>query len=164
MQGLREEWKNNSDIGESSQIFMLISEAITSKTKSDDASGSGIAETLMIIIIAVIGICQEFLISYFTPKAAIDRKLLRQVSEYLFWKDKEEKERFLLEVYDDYYGDGVFSQNEFDFKCKKAVDHLDWSVDDTIKKYSNKRQNNDPVNMDFTTLKNAINKAKEIIK
>ena len=164
LQGLREEWKNNSDIGESSQIFMLISEAITSKTKSDDASGSGIAETLMIIIIAIIGIGQEFLISYFTPKAAIDRKLLRQVSEYLFWKDKEEKERFLLEVYDDYYGDGVFSQNEFDFKCKKAVDHLDWSVDDTINKYSNKKQNNDPVNMDFTTLKNVVNKAKEILK
>ena len=164
LQGLREEWKSNSDIGESSQIFMLISEAITSKTKSDDASGSGVAETLMIIIIAIIGIGQEFLISYFTPKAAIDRKLLRQVSEYLFWKDKEEKERFLLEVYDDYYGDGVFSQNEFDFKCKKAVDHLDWSVDDTINKYSTKRQNNDSVNMDFTTLKNAVNKAKEILK
>lgn len=164
LQGLREEWKNNSDIGESSQIFMLISEAITSKTKSDDVSGSGIAETLMIIIIAIIGIGQEFLISYFTPKAAIDRKLLRQVSEYLFWKDKEEKERFLLEVYDDYYGDGVFSQNEFDFKCKKAVDHLDWSVDDTINKYSNKKQNNDSVNMDFTTLKNVVNKAKEILK
>ena len=164
LQGLREEWKSNSDIGESSQIFMLISEAITSKTKSDNASGSGIAETLMIIIIAIIGIGQEFLISYFTPKAAIDRKLLRQVSEYLFWKDKEEKERFLLEVYDDYYGDGVFNQNEFEFKCKKAVEHLEGSVDDTINKYSTKKQNNDSVNMDFTALKNAINKAKEILK
>ena len=118
----------------------------------------------MIIIIAIIGIGQEFLISYFTPKAAIDRKLLRQVSEYLFWKDKEEKERFLLEVYDDYYGDGVFSQNEFEFKCKKAVEHLEGSVDDTINRYSTKKQNNDSVNMDFTALKNAINKAKETLK
>ena len=28
----------------------------------------------------------------------------------------------------------------------------------------NKKQNNDPVNMDFTTLKNVVNKAKEILK
>ena len=136
LQGLREEWKNNTDIGESSQIFMLVSEIVTSKLGEDKSSGSGIAEILMIIIVAIIGIGQEFLIAHFTPKATIDRSLLRQVSEYLYWEDKNQKERFLLEVYDDYYGDGVFNQDAFEHKCKKAVEHLERSIDDTIAKYS----------------------------
>ena len=136
LQGLREEWKNNTDIGESSQIFMLVSEIVTSKLGEDKSSGSGIAEILMIIIVAIIGIGQEFLIAHFTPKATIDRSLLRQVSEYLLWENKDQKERFLLEVYDDYYGDGVFNQDAFEHKCKKAVEHLERSIDDTIAKYS----------------------------
>lgn len=137
LQGLREEWKNNTDIGESSQIFMLVSEIVTSKLGEDkSSSGSGIAEILMIIIVAIIGIGQEFLIAHFTPKATIDRSLLRQVSEYLLWENKDQKERFLLEVYDDYYGDGVFNQDAFEYKCKKAVEHLERSIDDTIAKYS----------------------------
>lgn len=136
LQGLREEWKNNTDIGESSQIFMLVSEIVTSKLGEDKSSGSGIAEILMIIIVAIIGIGQEFLIAHFTPKATIDRSLLRQVSEYLYWENKDQKERFLLEVYDDYYGDGVFNQDAFEHKCKKAVEHLERSIDDTIAKYS----------------------------
>ena len=91
LQGLREEWKANTDIGESSQIFMLVSELITSKTGDGNVtgSGSGIAETIMIIFIAIVGIVQEFLIYLFTPKAAIDRKLLRQVSHYLQWSSIE---------------------------------------------------------------------------
>ena len=137
LQGLREEWKANTDIGESSQIFMLVSEIVTSKLGEDKSSaGSGIAEILMIIIVAIIGIGQEFLIAHFTPKATIDRSLLRQVSEYLLWENKGQKERFLLEVYDDYYGDGVFNQDAFEHKCKKAVEHLERSIDDTIAKYS----------------------------
>ena len=142
LQGLREEWKNNTDIGESSQIFMLVSEIITSKVGEDKSSGSGVAEILMIIIIAIIGIGQEFLIAHFTPKATIDRSLLRQVSEYLYWEDKNQKERFLLEVYDDYYGDGVFNQDAFEHKCKKAVEHLERSIDDTIFKYSKRNKDN----------------------
>lgn len=136
LQGLREEWKNNSDIGESSQIFILVSEIITSKLGEGKSSSSGIAEILMILVIAIIGIGQEFLIAHFTPKATIDRSLLRQVSEYLLWENKDQKERFLLEVYDDYYGDGVFNQDAFEHKCKKAVDHLERNIDDTIAKYS----------------------------
>ena len=136
LQGLREEWKNNTDIGESSQIFMLVSEIVTSKLGEDKSSSSGIAEILMILVIAIIGIGQEFLIAHFTPKATVDRSLLRQVSEYLLWENKDQKERFLLEVYDDYYGDGVFNQDAFEHKCKKAVDHLERNIDDTIAKYS----------------------------
>lgn len=129
LQGLREEWKANTDIGESSQIFILVSELV---------GGSGIAETLMIIFIAIVGIVQEFLIYLFTPKAAIDRKLLRQVSHYLQWSSIEEKERFLIEVYIEYKGDGVINQEQFDFECKKCVDDMNESVDSVVAKYSPK--------------------------
>ena len=140
LQGLREEWKANTDIGESSQIFMLVSELITSKTGDDNVtgSGSGIAETIMIIFIAIVGIVQEFLIYLFTPKAAIDRKLLRQVSHYLQWSSIEEKERFLIEVYMEYKGDGVINQEQFDFKCKKCVDDMSETVDSVIQKFAKK--------------------------
>ena len=140
LQGLREEWKANTDIGESSQIFMLVSELITSKTGDGNVtgSGSGIAETIMIIFIAIVGIVQEFLIYLFTPKAAIDRKLLRQVSHYLQWSSIEEKERFLIEVYVEYKGDGVINQEQFDFKCKKCVDDMSETVDSVIQKFAKK--------------------------
>lgn len=142
LQGLREEWKTNSDIGESSQIFMLISEAITSKIGQEktSGSGSGIAEMLMMIFIATAGIVQEFLIAIFTPKAAIDRKLLSQVSQYLLWKDKNEKEKFLISVYTDYVGDGIINQKQYEFKCKKCVEHMEEGVEEIIKKYSAKNK------------------------
>jgi hypothetical protein len=41
---------------------------------------------------------------------------------------------------------------------------MDDTEEDQINKYSKKRQNNGSINMDFTALKNAINKAKEILK
>ncbi len=49
-------------------------------------------------------------------------------------------------------------------RVHKSVQEEQASVDDTINKYSTKKQNNGSVNMDFTALKNAINKAKEILK
>ena len=135
LQGLREEWKANTDIGESSQIFMLVSELVTSKMGEGDSSSSGIAETLMVIFIAIVGIVQEFLIYLFTPKAAIDRKLLRQVSHYLEWSSIDEKEKFLIEVYIEYKGDGVINQEQFDWKCKKCVEDMDETVDTVVAKY-----------------------------
>lgn len=136
LQGLREEWKSNSDIGESSQIFMLISEVITSKLGEGSSSGSGIAELMMMIFIAVAGIVQEFLIALFTPKATIDRRLLSQVSEYLRWENEDEKERFLISVYKDYVGDGIISQDDFNQKCQQCVELMSQSEDDIIKKFS----------------------------
>ena len=144
LQGLREEWKSNSDIGESSQIFMLISEVITSKLNSE-SSGSGFAEILMMIFIAIAGIVQEFLIAIFTPKATIDRKLLSQVSQYLLWSSNEEKERFLISVYKDYVGDGIINQEDFNAKCKKCVELMEETEDDIIIKYSKKTRSVKPV-------------------
>ena len=73
------------------------------------------------ILIALFGIVQEFLIYLFTPKATIDRKLLSQVSSYMMWKDEEEKERFLISVYKSYVGDGIINQESYEAKCKKCV-------------------------------------------
>lgn len=144
LQGLREEWRSNSDTGESSQIFMLISEVITSKLNSE-SSGSGFAEILMMVFIAIAGIVQEFLIAIFTPKATIDRKLLSQVSQYLLWSSNEEKERFLISVYKDYVGDGIINQEDFNAKCKKCVELMEETEDDIITKYSKKNKSVNPV-------------------
>ena len=92
---------------------------------SDNMKNRNVGLTIvlcLVIIFAIVGIVQEFLIKQYTPKAAIDRKLLRQVSHYLQWSSIEERERFLIEVYVEYKGDGVINQEQFDFKCKKCVE------------------------------------------
>ena len=63
-----------------------------------------------------------------------------------------------------YMGDGVFTREEYEEKCKECVELSEETRQDIIDKYSKKKKNNDSVNMDFTALKNAINKAKEILK
>lgn len=138
---------DNGDIGDSAKMFMLIGPSIENAFKAKvtlenisekgvSTSSFGATEIMIMVFILIVGIGQEFLIAHFTPKATIDRNLLRQVSEYLLWENKDQKERFLLGVYDDYYGDGVFNQDAFEHKCKKAVDHLERNIDDTIAKYS----------------------------
>ena len=132
------QWQNDTgDVGESSKIFTLVATYLRADTS---AGGIGIAEWMLMIFIAIAGIVQEFLIAIFTPKAAIDRKLLSQVSQYLLWKNKEEKERFLISVYTDYVGDGIINQEEFENKCKKCVSLMEETEDDIVYKYSSKKK------------------------
>ena len=132
------QWQNDTgDVGESSKIFTLVATYLRADTS---AGGIGIAEWMLMIFIAIAGIVQEFLIAIFTPKAAIDRKLLSQVSQYLLWKNKEEKERFLISVYTDYVGDGIINQEEFEAKCKKCVSLMEETEDDIVYKYSSKKK------------------------
>lgn len=132
------QWQNDTgDVGESSKIFTLVATYLRADTS---AGGIGIAEWMLMIFIAIAGIVQEFLIAIFTPKAAIDRKLLSQVSQYLLWKNKEEKERFLISVYTDYVGDGIINQEEFESKCKKCVSLMEETEDDIVYKYSSKKK------------------------
>jgi len=132
------QWQNDTgDVGESSKIFTLLATYLRADTS---AGGIGIAEWMLMIFIAIAGIVQEFLIAIFTPKAAIDRKLLSQVSQYLLWKNKEEKERFLISVYTDYVGDGIINQEEFEAKCKKCVSLMEETEDDIVYKYSSKKK------------------------
>ena len=123
------------DVGESSKIFTLIATYVKADVK---AGGMGTSEWMMIILIALFGIVQEFLIAIYTPKAAIDRKLLSQVSQYLFWQNKNEKEKFLISVYEDYVGDGIITKEDFEEKCKKCVEIMSEDTDSIIQKYSKK--------------------------
>ena len=130
------EWQSDTgDVGESSKIFTLIATYINADAK---AGGMGISEWMLMILIALFGIVQEFLIYLFTPKATIDRKLLSQVSSYMMWKDEEEKERFLISVYKSYVGDGIINQENYEAKCKKCVSLMQETEDDVIAKWSKK--------------------------
>lgn len=130
------EWQSDTgDAGESSKIFTLIATYINADAK---AGGMGISEWMLMILIALFGIVQEFLIYLFTPKATIDRKLLSQVSNYMMWKDEEEKERFLISVYKSYVGDGIINQENYEAKCKKCVSLMQETEDDVIAKWSKK--------------------------
>ena len=130
------EWQSDTgDVGESSKIFTLIATYINADAK---AGGMGISEWMLMILIALFGIVQEFLIYLFTPKATIDRKLLSQVSNYMMWEDEEEKERFLISVYKSYVGDGIINQENYEAKCKKCVSLMQETEDSIIAKWSKK--------------------------
>lgn len=132
-QGIAKWQSDTGDVGESSKIFTLVATYINADAK---AGGMGISEWMMMIFIALAGTVQEFLIALFTPKAAIDRKLLRQVSQYLEWSSIEEKEKFLIEVYIEYEGDGVINQVQFENKVQKSVKIMEQTVDGIINKYT----------------------------
>lgn len=131
------DWQSDTgDVGESSKIFTLIATYLNADVK---AGGMGVSEWIMIVLIALFGIVQEFLIYLFTPKATIDRRLLSQVSSYMRWQSEEEKERFLLSVYKSYVGDGIINQDDYEAKCKKCVVLMEDNEDDVIAKYSKKK-------------------------
>jgi hypothetical protein len=154
-------WQNDTgDVGESSKVFTLLATYINADAS---AGGMGPAEIMMMIFIFITGVIQEFLIALCTPAATIDRKTLSSVSRYCEWTNEEEKQRFLLKVYKSYVGDGVFSKEDYEEKCKLCVELMEDTEDDIIAKYSKKAKNFGTVNMDFTKLKDTLKKAKEIL-
>ena len=160
------DWQSDTgDVGESSKIFTLVATYMNANVK---AGGMGVSEWMMIVLIALFGIVQEFLIYLFTPKAAIDRKLLSQVSSYMRWESEEEKERFLISVYKSYVGDGIINQDDYEAKCKKCVNLMEDNEDDVIAKYSKKKKQvnlidnkSDEYSQEVTKL---VNDIEEIIK
>lgn len=127
---------DTGDVGESSKIFTLLSVYIAAP---EIAGGMGSSELMMMILIAVVGIVQEFLIALFTPKATIDRKALGQVSQYTQWVSIEEKERFLLSVYIFYYSDGVITKEEKEALCRECVANMEDTREDIIARYSKRK-------------------------
>ena len=128
---------DTGDVGESSKVFTLLAMYI----KADEtAGGIGAAEWMIMMFIFFTGIIQECMIALCTPSATIDRKTLSSVSRHCEWKDEEEKERFLLKVYKSYVGDGVFSQEDYEEKCRKCVELMEETEDDIIAKYSKKHK------------------------
>lgn len=160
------DWQSDTgDVGESSKIFTLVATYMNADVK---AGGMGVSEWMMIVLIALFGIVQEFLIYLFTPKAAIDRKLLSQVSSYMRWESEEEKERFLISVYKSYVGDGIINQDDYEAKCKKCVNLMEDNEDDVIAKYAKKKKQvnlidnkSDEYGQEVTKL---VNDIEEIIK
>lgn len=147
LKAFRVDVENDSgDIGSSSKIFMLVGswiEGLKSKTPEnlDDAlnvkvkGGLGSTEVMMIVLILVFGIVQEFLIALFTPKSNIDRKIISQMSG-LEWKDNIEKNKFLLSVYIDYEGDGIINEKDFIAKRDKCCRIMNRTVDSVIQDYN----------------------------
>lgn len=128
---------DTGDVGESSKVFTLLAMYI----KADEtAGGIGAAEWMIMMFIFFTGIIQECMIALCTPSATIDRKTLSSVSRHCEWKDEEEKERFLLKVYKSYVGDGVFSQDDYEEKCRKCVELMEETEEDIIAKYSKKHK------------------------
>lgn len=130
-------WQSDTgDAGPSSKVFTLVATYLKTDEK---AGGMGTSEIIMMVLIMVFGIVQEFIIAAFTPRATISRKMLSQFSEYLYGVDIN---RFMLKTYKDYYDLGLLKSDEYERKCKKAVGLLDNNVDAIIAKYKGEEVEN----------------------
>lgn len=138
LQNAISEWQSDTgDVGESSKVFTLISSYIHADEK---AGGIGITEWMIMALIFIVGIIQEFAIAICTPAATISRETLATVSNYCEWGDEEQKERFLIRVYKNYVSNGIFNQADYEAKCKKCVELMNDTEQEIIEKYSKKSQ------------------------
>ena len=147
LKAFRVDVENDSgDIGESSKIFMQVGSWIdrlsAKRTQTiEDAltvnisTGMGPTEIMMMILIMIFGIVQEFIIALFTPKSTIDRKMLSRFDAYFGPLDVN---RFLLGVYQDYLNKGIISQKDFEIKARKCVELMEDTLDDVIERFSKK--------------------------
>ncbi len=131
-------YENDSgDVGQSAKMFMIIGPALESKfsnkatleniTEQKVTTNSfGTTEVMMMVLIMIFGIVQEFIIALYTPKSTIDRRALSQFSEYLDLKAMEEKgldiNHFLIKIYNNYLDDGSYNQAKYDYKMDKVID------------------------------------------
>ena len=139
---------DTGDVGESAKMFMLIGPTLESmkKTKAADISEAysqkvsvssfGTTEIMMMVLIMIFGIVQEFLIALFTPKSTIDRKMLSRFDAY-FGEDFN-IDLFLLKTYKDYLKKGIINQKDFEAKARKCVELMEDDIDDVIERYSKK--------------------------
>ena len=142
---------DTGDVGESAKMFMLIGPQLENANKTKAASveeafdqdisvsSFGTTEIMMMLLIMIFGIVQEFLIALFTPKSTIDRKMLSRFDAY-FGADFN-IDMFLLKVYKDYLKKGIISQKDFEIKARKCVELMEDTVDDVIARYSKKNKN-----------------------
>lgn len=141
---------DTGDVGESAKMFMLIGPTLESmrKTKATDISEAysqkvsvssfGTTEIMMMVLIMIFGIVQEFLIALFTPKSTIDRKMLSRFDAY-FGEDFN-IDLFLLKTYKDYLKKGIINQKDFEAKARKCVELMEDDIDDVIERYSKKNK------------------------
>lgn len=131
-------YENDSgDVGQSAKMFMIIGPALesrfTNKTTLENiteqrvsTNSFGTTEVIMMILIMIFGIVQEFIIALYTPKSTIDRRTLSQFSEYLDLKEMENSgldiNHFLIKIYNNYLDDGSYDQRKYDYKMEKVLD------------------------------------------
>lgn len=138
---------DSGDIGSSSKLFMMIGNAldkinvkqansVTDALSMKVKTGMGSTEIMIMLVIMLFGIVQEFLIALFTPKSTISRKMLYQFDS-VFESDFD-MNRFMLSVYLDYYNKGIIAKDDFEAKCKKCVDLMQNTEETLIEKYSKK--------------------------
>lgn len=138
---------DSGDIGASSKLFMMVGnawdkihlkkssnvvEALNVKVKT----GMGTTEIMIMIVIMLFGIVQEFLIALFTPKSTLSRKMLYQFdSEFGPGFNVND---FMLDIYLDYYNKGIISKEDFEAKAKKCVDLMQNTKASVIERFSSK--------------------------
>lgn len=128
------EWQvDTGDAGPSSKVFQLLATYINADPK---AGGMGLSEIIMMVLICVFGIVQEYLIAIFTPKSIISRKMLSQFNEYM--GEGFDPNRFMLETYKEYLDNGAMSSEAFEEKAKKCVRQMEYGVEQVIEKYKSK--------------------------
>lgn len=138
---------DSGDIGASSKLFMMIGNAWDKihANKSNNVvdalnvkvkTGMGSTEIMIMVVIMLFGIVQEFLIALFTPKSTISRKMIYQFDS-VFEADYDQN-RFMLSVYLDYYNKGIISKEDFEAKAKKCVDLMQNTEESIIERYSKK--------------------------
>lgn len=131
-------YENDSgDVGQSAKMFMIVGPALESKfankatleniTEQKVTTNSfGTTEVMMMVLIMIFGIVQEFIIALYTPKSTIDRRTLSQFSEYLDLKEMENNgldiNHFLIKIYNNYLDDGSYSQAKYDYKMDKVIE------------------------------------------
>lgn len=133
-QGIAKWQSDTGDVGESSKIFTLIATYLNADVK---AGGMGFSEWMMLILIAIVGIVQEFLIALFTPKSTIDRKLLYNYDAY-FGEDFD-IDRFLLKTFKDYKKKGVLTKKTYERLAQECVEEMENTVEDDILRFSKKK-------------------------
>lgn len=152
---------DTGDVGESSKMFTLLATYI----KADiSAGGMGTSELMLMIFIIFLAIIQEIGIAYCTPAAIIDRATLKLVSRYCEWESNIEKEDFLIDVYIEYVGDGVFSEATFEEKCQKAGGHFLLTRENIKEKYIPKPKTTVKKEANTETKKEYSNKVDNLVK
>lgn len=158
---------DNGDIGASSKLFMMIGNAwdklhaksadnVTDALTVNVKTGMGSTEIMIMVIIMLFGIVQEFLIALFTPKSTISRKMLYQFDAY--FEGDFNLNRFCLTLYLDYYNKGIISKEDFEAKAKKCVELLQNTEDKIIERYTKKDKDS---GTELKRLQDELKQAKE---
>lgn len=156
------DWQSDTgDAGASSKVFTLIA---TYMKADETAGGMATSEVMMMILIFLFGVIQEFIIAKLTPRPIITRKLLSQFNEYINW-EQFDADKFLLKVYNIYRKTNVLSSEEFEHKAEKCVRLMNDDIDTVINRLTQKLTLKEQPKKEYSSkVTDAINKMDKLIK